>query len=84
MNDKNVEDGAKRIYYRYNNRRFKNFYKYANYNLCIMRIFDEHSFFFLNFINNVNFCKIIAILNNFSTNICTSFDYVRLIKGYGN
>lgn len=52
--------------------------------LCIMRIFDEHSFFFLNFINNVNFCKIIAILNNFSTNICTSFDYVRLIKGYGN
>lgn len=31
--------------------------------LCIMRIFDEHSFFFLNFINNVNFCKIIAILN---------------------
>lgn len=52
--------------------------------LCIMRIFDEHSFFFFNFINNVNFCKIIAILNNFSTNICTSFDYVRLIKGYGN
>lgn len=52
--------------------------------ICVLCEYLMNILFFLNFINNVNFCKIIAILNNFSTNICTSFDYVRLIKGYGN